>query len=434
MNNRSVRLLAALVLAAAAGACATAVKAPAVGEIPVARGAGEATATERKEIEKGYADLHNRNAPSAEKRFRQLARKHPRLAAARTGIAYVRLHQGQNAEAARLFGEVIADRPGDLDARLGAGEAASRLGDLGQALQHYRAAAEAHPGDSTAKKRLGDTKLAFIEQRLAAARTAIEAGSKDEAIAEYLRAVEGVPEVSGLRIELSKLLADAGDLTRAAAVLEADTTADALVLARLGEVRTQLKDYAGALQAYARAVMRDSSNPELNAALDEAQRAYEFAKMPEEYQRIYTAPQITRADLAALFDVKVTALGRVGNQEPKVAVDISGSWAKDHIIKALALDIISVYPNHTFQPGAMVRRGDLARATARVLDLLNVPASPPPAITDMGRNHLHYDAVARVVGAGLMDLTPERAFEAWRPVTGEQAVQVVEAVSRLVGP
>jgi hypothetical protein len=180
--------------------------------------------------------------------------------------------------------------------------------------------------------------------------------------------------------------------------------------------------------------MRDSSNLELSARLDEAQRAYEFTKMPEEYQRIYTSPQITRADLAALIDVKITALGRVGMLEPKVAVDISGSWAKDHIIKTLALDIISVYPNHTFQPGAMVRRGDLARAVARVLDLVRWPSAPAPAISDMGRNHLYYDAVSRAVSAGLMDLTPERAFEAWRPVSGEQAVHVVEALSRLVGP
>lgn len=434
MDNHRVRLLAAAVLAAAVGACATAVKPPAVGQIPVARGAGEAAARERKELDKAHGELQKGDVRSAEKRFRRLAEKHPRLAAARTGVAYVRLQQGSNQEAARLFALILADRPGDLDARLGAGEAASRLGQQAEALEHYRRAAEAHPGDATAKKRLADTKLAFIEQRLAAARGAIDAGATADAIAQYRQAVENVPEISGLRIELSKLLAEAGDLSGAAAVLEADPTSDALVLGRLGEVRMQLKDYAGAVQAYARAVMRDSSNADLATALEEAQRTYEFAQMPEEYQRIYTAPQITRADLAALINVKVTALGRLGALEPRVAVDISGSWAKDHIIKTLALDIISVYPNHTFQPGAMVRRGDLARATARILDLLSWPASPPPAISDMGHNHLHYEAVARVVGAGLMDLTPERAFEAWRPVSGEQAVQVVEALSRLVGP
>jgi hypothetical protein len=33
-----------------------------------------------------------------------------------------------------------------------------------------------------------------------------------------------------------------------------------------------------------------------------------------------------------------------------------------------------------------------------------------------------------------MDLTPSGAFEAWRPVSGEEAVQVVENLVRAVGP
>ena len=58
----------------------------------------------------------------------------------------------------------------------------------------------------TARKRLATTKLQFTEQRLAAARTALDGNDADEAIAQYRRAIESVPEVAGLRVELSKLL------------------------------------------------------------------------------------------------------------------------------------------------------------------------------------------------------------------------------------
>ena len=50
--------------------------------------------------------------------------------------------------------------------------------------------------------------------------------------------------------------------------------------------------------------------------------------------------------------MKVTALTRVKEREAKVAIDISGSWAREHIATVLALDILDLYPNHTFQPGA----------------------------------------------------------------------------------
>jgi hypothetical protein len=156
--------------------------------------------------------------------------------------------------------------------------------------------------------------------------------------------------------------------------------------------------------------------------------------MPEEYRRIPQAATITRADLAALVVGKVSALSRLPNGPAKVAVDISGSWARDSIIRALALEILDVYPNHTFQPAATVRRGDLARAVQRVLDLTSQPAAALANPSDMTPNNLFRYPAARVVGAGLMDLTQNGAFEAWRPVTGREAADVVEALVRLVGP
>jgi hypothetical protein len=42
--------------------------------------------------------------------------------------------------------------------------------------------------------------------------------------------------------------------------------------------------------------------------------------------------------------------------------------------------------------------------------------------------------VQQVLGAGLMALTPAGAFEPWRPVSGPEAKDVVDALARLVGP
>jgi hypothetical protein len=156
--------------------------------------------------------------------------------------------------------------------------------------------------------------------------------------------------------------------------------------------------------------------------------------MPEEYRRIPSSPTITRADLAALLMSKVTMLSRLPPGPAKVAVDISGSWARDQIIRALALDVLDVYPNHTFQPAAVVRRGDLAAAVQRVLDLAKHPATTLAKPSDMSSTNLFRYPAARVVGAGLMDLTEAGAFEAWRPVSGQEAVDVVEGLIRLVGP
>ena len=156
--------------------------------------------------------------------------------------------------------------------------------------------------------------------------------------------------------------------------------------------------------------------------------------MPEEYQRIYSAARLSRGELAALIAVKVTALARLSPGPTQVAVDISGSWAREHIIKLLALDVLQVYPNHTFQPAATVRRGDLARAVGQVLELLGWTPPTSPTLADMSRNNLFYEGAARSVAAGSMELTPAGAFEPWRPVSGAEAVAVLEGLVRLVGP
>lgn len=407
---------------------------PSVGETPIERGAGKATAEQREEIQKAYEDLRDGKAAAAEARFRKLAERNPGLLAARTGRGYVRLRTGRYAEADKLFGEALAIDPNDLDARVGLAESAAKQGDLASAVQQYARAVESHPDDKTSRKRLAESKLQFTEKSLSTARAARTSGDVSKAVEEYRRALDVVPEVAGLRLELADILTGQGNATEAMQVLAADPTADPQVAARLGELRMKADQYDGAVEAYRKALDRDPHNADLSRRLADAERAFEFSRMPEEYQRIFAAPYITRADLAALIDVKVTALARLSASEPQVAIDISGSWAKEHIIKTLAFDIISVYPNHTFQPAAMIRRGDLARAVARVLDVLKWRAGPAVTISDMTPSHLYYDAAVRAVGAGLMGLSPEGAFNPSERVSGREAAEVIDALSRLVGP
>jgi tetratricopeptide (TPR) repeat protein len=321
-----------------------------------------------------------------------------------------------------------------VPALLGAGSAAVRRTDTEAALGYYKQAAAARPGDPVAERRLGQVKLQVTERRVAAARSAMTAGNREQAIGEYREALDAAPELSVLRVEVANILAEGGDLEGASRLLAADPGSDRQVLLRKGEIDTQRKDYGAALEAYRRVLSRDTKDADALRGALAARQGLELQQMPDEYRRIFAAPRITRADLAALVAVKVTALGRAEKADPPVAVDISGSWARDHILRILSLDIMEVYPNHTFQPGAMVRRGDLARAVARVLDLVKWPSSGAPALKDMSANNLFHDAAARVVSAGLMDTTADGAFEPWRPISGGDAAAVIEGLVRLVGP
>lgn len=397
---------------------------------------GALTAPESRAVHRAWTEVLAGSAEAAERRFLKLQSRHPDLPAPAAGLAFARLRGGRALDAGRGFQAVLARHPDYVPALVGAASCALRLGDAERALVLLRRAEAASPQEPAVRRRLPEVKLQITEKRMAAARAAAAAGHTDEAIAEYGRALEAAPEVGGVRVELANLLSAGGQHAEALGVLEADPVEDRQVLLRLGELLTQTGESARALETYRRILTRDPRDAEALARALELRRDLERMQMPEEYRRIETAPRLTRADLAAVLSVKVTALSRLSppEKEPQVAIDISGSWARSHILRVLALEIMDLYPNHTFQPGAVVRRGELARAVARVLDLAQAPASAAPVLTDMSRNNLVYDAAVRVVGAGLMDLSQAGAFEAWRPVSGRDATDVIEGLARLLGP
>jgi tetratricopeptide (TPR) repeat protein len=387
-----------------------------------------------RRIEESWRALKAGDLKAAEKGYREVLAARPGLPAAETGLGYVALQAGRVPEAERRFAAALASRADYAPALVGSGFAALRRDDPEAALVAFRRALAVDPREPGIKRRIAELRLQVTERRVASAHQALERGETAAAIETYSQALEEAPEVAGLRLELADLLAREGMTGEAVAVLETDPTGDRQVLLRLGDLLVQLQEHARALMAYRRILERDPRDEEAHRKSWEARQQLELLQMPEEYRRIGTSATITRADLAALLAVKVTALSRAPAIEPRVAVDISGSWAREHIIRILSRDIMAVYPNHTFQPGAVVRRGDLARAVQHVLDLLRHPQTPAPDLADLSRSSLHYYPAGRVVAAGLMDLTPAGAFEAWRPVGGEEAIQVIENLVRLVGP
>jgi tetratricopeptide (TPR) repeat protein len=394
----------------------------------------ELTPSERQTFEKGWRELLDGKSPSAERRFVRLQRAKPALTCTAIGIAYARMRSGRFEEAVAGFDAVLMAQAADVPALMGAGAASARLGRLEAALGYYQRARAAEPEDALAKQRLGEVKLQLTERWVSQARTAVDAGNSSGAAALYGKALDVAPEIAGLRIELAELLERSGYRTAAVATLDRDPSGDVQVQLRLGTLLLLLGEHGRAAAAYGRALNRDPGNAEALRGAQEARRVQELAGMPEEYRRIPEAPRVTRADLAALLAVKVKALQRLSAGPVEVAVDISGSWARTHIVRLLALGVMDLYPNHTFQPGAIVRRADVAAAVGRTLDALGLPSGPTLAVSDVARGNLQYEAVSRVVAAGLMDLTASGAFEPWRIVSGRDAVEIVEALARRTSP
>jgi len=151
-----------------------------------------------------------------------------------------------------------------------------------------------------------------------------------------------------------------------------------------------------------------------------------------------SAAQITRGDLAALIGVRLESLLKAAPTRQVVMTDVRGHWAATWIARVAEAGIMPPFDNHTFQPNAVVRRGDLAVAISRLLTQLSSNdaalrsrLAQRPAIGDMNRRHVQYTAAAAAVASGVMPLVEGDRFLVGRPVSGSEAVETLDKVSAL---
>jgi hypothetical protein len=124
-----------------------------------------------------------------------------------------------------------------------------------------------------------------------------------------------------------------------------------------------------------------------------------------------------------------------------VITDTRGNWAAPWIISVARASIMEVYPNHTFQPNALVRRSDLAQAASRVLTMI-AASNPRLAASlrsargkfpDVPPGHLVYSAASIAVQSGVMTVASDGAFQLSRPVTGAEAIAAIARLEELAG-
>jgi len=396
---------------------------------------GEMTSRDEKALRRAWDDILAGQTARAEPSLNKLATSRPDLAPVRVVLGFAALRANRLKDSEGIFSSVLKVDPNDVAALVGLASVKRKQGLLDQALPLYVKAERLRPKDAALSRRASEVKLAVAEAAIAKAGALSAEGKKAEAIVMLQRAIEVAPELSPVRLELADLLVESGRRTEALSVLGAAQDADRNIALRIASIRFEDGDLDGAEMALRRGLKDVAEDAEGAALLARIKDRRASLALPEPLRAIGDAPRITRAELAALVVEKVEALkSRQPAARGEVASDLSRTWARPQVLRALELGLMDVYPNHTFQPSGAVRRGELAVVAARVLDLVGWGRSNGAAPKDMSPSHLQYSSVVRVVGAGVMQNAPSGAFEPWRIVTGAEAKAVVEALARLSSP
>jgi tetratricopeptide (TPR) repeat protein len=393
----------------------------------------------------GWLWLQAGDLKAAERNFEAALKLSNVFYPSEAGLGYVNLAKKDLDDAATHFDRAIIANPRYVPALVGRGEALLGLGDREMALKSLEAAVVADPGLGALRTRIEVLRVRGLQDDVAAARKAVESNRLDDARRLYDQALKASPDSPFLYREAADLARKQGDLDtalrQAQKALELEP-ADARAQVLIGDIYDAQPDPAKALVAYEAALALEP-NPALERKVEGLREALAIAALPPEFQAIESSTSLSREQLAALVGVRLDALlKRAPRRNAVVITDTRGTWALPWIMSVARAGVMEVYPNHTFQPSAIVRRGDLAEAASRVLSLI---ANERPALATSWRNakrqfadispaHLGYPAAAVSVEAGVMQPLVDGSFQVSRPVTGAEAVASVRKLEELADP
>lgn len=382
------------------------------------------------------------DAKAAEREFTAILKLAPAFYPAEAGLGYAAIARKDAQAGIAHFDKALAVNPAYAPALAGKGDALLSLGRADAALEAFQSAFEADPSLTSLRSRVDVLKFRGVQQNIENARKAADAGKFDEARRGYLAAIATSPESAFLYRELAVIERKAGDdptaLTHAEQAAKLDPT-DVRALTLVAEILETRQDWAKAADAYA-AVNAVEPSEAVAAKADQMREKGAFEAMPAEYRSIDQSPTVTRAQLAALLGAKLEdLLRRARGSNAVLATDTRGNWAAPWIQAVTRAGVMEPFPNHTFQPNGVVRRGDLAQAASRVLTLIAADKpklaarwrDPRPKFADVGPAHLSYPAAARAVSAGVMAPLDGDTFQLARPVSGSEALDTVSKLEAL---
>ena len=394
-------------------------------------------------VDLGWRYLQIDDLRSADREFAAALKSNSKMFPAHAGHGFVAMARRDFDRAVPAFDAALAAVPSYVPALVGRGQALLALRREGEALAAFDAALKADPSLNEVRQRAEVLRVRGLQDLIEDAREAAKSGRIPDARSAYERAITASPESAFLYRELGVLERRAGNGEQALARLRRATELDPLdtmAFVQLGELLESRDDVAGAEAAYRKAVDLDPS-PELETKLATVAKNAREAKLPAEFKAALTATQITRGDLAALIGVRLEPMVRNAPARQVVVTDIRGHWAAPWIAQVAGAGIMPPFENHTFQPNAAVRRGDLAVAVSRLLTLiassdagLRSRLGQRPAIADMNPRHVQYAAAANAVSSGVMPLLDGSRFQVGRSVSGSEAVDVLDKVRALSTP
>lgn len=336
------------------------------------------------------------------------------------------------------FQRALEANPHDVDALAGLVDASLGRRDDNAAFDALQRLIAEAPDRTDARARFEMVRVRVAQSALTDAARAMGDGKLDEAEAVLARAEQasaGNPAVLRMlaQVAMARHRPDVAE-TRLREALGHDPQ-DPQSWSLLGDVLMATGRPGDAVSAFQKALAIAPTAADRQKLAD-ARQGVSGAALPEPYRAIATATSVTRAQVAAVLGVRLAStLATAPSRNVEVLTDVRGHWAGQWVLSVIRAGWMEAMPNHTFQPGGVVTRAELARVMAAVLtDVASSRArelaqwrTARPAVVDVAAGHAAYPAIALVTAAGIMTTDAGR----FRPAVVVSGADLLSSVARL---
>jgi tetratricopeptide (TPR) repeat protein len=364
----------------------------------------------------------------------KLLAKQKNLDAALILQAYLDLSQRKDDPAAQKLGRVIESNPTNRIALYYLAEMAFARLDYARASQLYSRLLAIDSSRTDIEPKRQKAVLLATENLLRAAERAEQQNRLADAEGLYKQALNMAPREPAFHARLGSLLAkqkkwdEALDHYRQQVELAGHNTE---VDRNIAEALTNLGRVDEAREFLDRIRKEGNLDGREEARITELEDLGRWGKDIQRFQAIKTTDQITREQMAVLI-VRYFPQVAEFRQSPQIVTDTQTSWAGSEIQTTVSVGLIDPLPNHTFQPGAPITRGQFATSLARLSLMLGLtpPVAPRIPLHDVDASNAAFKDIQTAIGLGLVGLDDSGNFNVDAPISGQDAVHAMERLLR----
>ncbi len=395
---------------------------------------------ERIIIEEAWIDIGNGNGRRALSQVSKLSPGNPFYYII-TAYSYYLLNDIQSAE--HYFKTAIEKNPEIAITHIGLAQLYQKTMRDDLAFLEYREVLKNEPEHTWAKSRYEEIKTDKTRDILQTAQSLMKQGDLLASEKTYLKALYYSPESIQAHTALANIYLEQNKHERAIIhlkILLSSQPENTQFLKYYAEALFQNEEFKKSYEAYKDLKKREPEDQDIDRRIEQLKNRLGIFELPSQYNTIPSREAITREDMAAILGIEFQKHLQAPDKEPPIIIDISTSWASEYILKLTSMDILDIYPNHTFKPKKIVTRAQLAEIIYRLINHLKqngytlIQQIPPQSInlSDVPPNNFYYRPIIMVVSYGVLNTSMGRNFNPEDPVSGQEALRAINILLSLI--